>query len=1386
MKKKLMMVAVLLGALSLGACVDDNESQSVTDLRGAKAAQLEALANLYNAQAAAEAAAAEAEAQLQAAYAAYWNAKAAAENAETANQQQLLEQAQQKFQYELAALQAEWEAKVAEYNALKKYYENELWGHEDAHTQKVYGAYAGALAQVNSLTQTKFEQQVLKAQTEAQTITAEESLKQSIADLNTERAQKVRELNTLTEMKEMQPSKDEYLTMLDNIEKEAYDILNNKRPDAKVKSDNAKETFSNALETTEDGTYKFIEAANIINDFVTEYRSGVEFTTSEDVELAEEERDAFYEKWQENVEDNSEFTFTKEIVAVNSQFENAKLLLDRAFEDELSNKDNEIEAKTGTAWQKDPQGNITWDVDYDARAYRADETGQVKLLSNSQQAITFALNNVATTDIPEDFDCICPYNVNEGNYKYTYNTKGELIQGGKGKNISYRFITTDLIEDGSIVDSRREAIYNEEFTFNTVAYNFNSLNLNYEGDDKSDSIPLTSGTKIFNYSNSEIAGKARGYQRDEIYRFGIVFYNSYGLNSSVHWIGDIRMPSSHDEGYEIFQSGGTTPFNAEYALITKPLGIEFEVNNLPKDAVRYEIVRCERTANDRTIVAQGAVSCVTNFDSSSSSLVPFPYMAYSTKHGYFGAVSGKIGDLPVWEYNYDFPLSENQSNNYFIFASPEICINQENSSQIIDKFEDIELLYYLTSPIRNSIDTSFKEFPTGFGRFAGNKKVFANATAFKANGTEIVPITESDMQRVNGFLGVFDGGPESSTKEPLIGRQMIVINGDGWYSALLAKYYMKTTPSEKHVAKVDDSALSIQCDPIWSENEGFTDKGGVAVGEKVYYNWVFESETTDVDEDANNVRKFGPHGICAVFKSDNMLENIPLLDSEANPYRTNGVALCNMKRTIIPYGGNSYTSIQNSTYVQTGTGGETAGTVKCFGGDTFIGILDYANMMLHFKADDRDKGTSNRCFIGAFIPCESTANLSLTHNPAMLHKSYDPSNGYANHFEQNDIVTYGEVYSQNMPLYAYNDAYSTEPTAKTFVSKSMYNLDNLTTDVRIMASEQKTNNEVYDSWTQFKVANYLDVDTRFGSINDMVLFKNKLLFWQTDAFGTASVNERSIITDNNPGELTLGTGGVLDRYDYFTTQNGKSDNHLRAHTQTDNTVYWFDAKRNEICGFDGNIQAVSKLKGVQSYLNENKGTFLPDPIAVYDKKYNEVLFTLKDNTLAFNEQISAFTSFYTYKPDYYAEFSDKLYVFKDLNLFKYNSGDTMDLYDDKSKVSYVKFIVNEGYPQTKTFDNVEYSGDFTYDTNFNDIYFETKRQTSYKLTDEDIDYREDTYKFCIPRNSLELNEVEQLANKSYKDRMKGKYLICHYKYDCNGGNTFKVPYISTAYRNSLI
>ena len=823
------------------------------------------------------------------------------------------------------------------------------------------------------------------------------------------------------------------------------------------------------------------------------------------------------------------------------------------------------------------------------------------------------------------------------------------------------------------------------------------------------------------------------------------------------------MPSNKDSGYKFFTSNEASDYGSNLSVVTKPLGIEFEVKNLPSDVVRYEIVRCERTLSDRTILAQGVVSCITNYDRDSNILTPFPYLAYSNKHGYY-AKTHNNGD-----FQYTFNLSDTQSNNYFMFVSPEIAVNRENADALIDKFQTVEKVGYMTSPITADGDWGITE--------AGATKVLANARSIKYDGTTIKPTKTLGNQPSNGYVS---GG-------------CVVINNDDFYAALLAKYYGLYVESGVQSAAIESAKYAGPSSP-WLTNgdQPWYNAEAVTIGDKVYYNWVWDNIKTagdgEVDKtDANNVRKYGPHGICAIFKSDNMISNISLASGSSSARYLNAVALCNIKQSVNAYGGNSYSAVQNSVYITTGASAESSvSTVLCYGGDTYLNIFDYNNCMFSYNTDDYYNNKSNRLFLGAFIPCESSVNLALTHADSSINRTYQAGDGYANHFVEDDIVTVGDLYTQNTPSYAYNDAYSAQPNAKKFVAKSIYNIDNLLTDTRIISSELKTNNEVTDSWTKFKVANYLDVDTRFGPINDMKLFKNNLVFWQTDAFGTVAVNERSIITDNNPGALTLGTGGILDRYDYFTTMNGESPNQLRANTQSDSTVYWYDSKRNEICGFNGQLQTVSKLKGVQSYLNKNKDLFKKDPIAVYDKKYNEVLFTLGDKTLAFNEQLGVFTSFYNYNPDYYAEFSDKLYLFKSLKLFKYNGGEQADLDSDKAKVSEIEFVVNKDYPQTKTFDNVEYGGDFTTDTNFDLILFTTKRQTSETLTSEDIDYREDTYKFAIPRNSLKLNEVEQLANKSYKDRMKGKYLICNYKYDCNGGNEFKVPYISTAYRYSMI
>lgn len=117
MKKKLMMVALLLGGLTLGACVDDNESASVTAVRNAKAEQLKAATELDKARAQAELIAANAEAALKAAQAAYQEAMAALNEANAEKQAILNEKAKATLEVEIAAAKAAAEAQLMQAQA---------------------------------------------------------------------------------------------------------------------------------------------------------------------------------------------------------------------------------------------------------------------------------------------------------------------------------------------------------------------------------------------------------------------------------------------------------------------------------------------------------------------------------------------------------------------------------------------------------------------------------------------------------------------------------------------------------------------------------------------------------------------------------------------------------------------------------------------------------------------------------------------------------------------------------------------------------------------------------------------------------------------------------------------------------------------------------------------------------------------------------------------------------------------------------------------------------------------------------------------------------------------------------------------------------------------
>ena len=76
-----------------------------------------------------------------------------------------------------------------------------------------------------------------------------------------------------------------------------------------------------------------------------------------------------------------------------------------------------------------------------------------------------------------------------------------------------------------------------------------------------------------------MSGDKKGYQRGDIYRFGVQIYDLNGAPGNVLWIGDIETPHQHDVNRMInikdkagVGSGGYTPFRPTASGVVSPDG----------------------------------------------------------------------------------------------------------------------------------------------------------------------------------------------------------------------------------------------------------------------------------------------------------------------------------------------------------------------------------------------------------------------------------------------------------------------------------------------------------------------------------------------------------------------------------------------------------------------------------------------------------------------------------------------------------------------------------------------------------------------------------------------------------------------------------------------
>jgi hypothetical protein len=296
---------------------------------------------------------------------------------------------------------------------------------------------------------------------------------------------------------------------------------------------------------------------------------------------------------------------------------------------------------------------------------------------------------------------------------------------------------------------------------------------------------------------------------------------------------------------------------------------------------------------------------------------------------------------------------------------------------------------------------------------------------------------------------------------------------------------------------------------------------------------------------------------------------------------------------VTPYGGNTDYAKNNSVFYSFGdyvkTNSNTSYTNVFYDGDCYLGLFIYNASHTYYSA----KYHSHMDPFVYAVPIYSKVDLRATSGDL-----YPYINDQKKYYFQDTPVSFNG-YNQEHSAYLYNSAYHQTPIADKLVAIDWTTQPSEKYDTRVIYSNEKTNNEQIDSWLMFKSANYMDVDTRYGEITNLRLFKNTLVFWQEYATGMLSVNERTMIQDANATNIILGNGDVLQRYDYLTTTYGSAKN-KRCETQSDTTLYWWDYIKGEILGYSGgqSVQPLSKVKNISNYVRSNDKQ--PEPAVTYD------------------------------------------------------------------------------------------------------------------------------------------------------------------------------------------
>ena len=890
------------------------------------------------------------------------------------------------------------------------------------------------------------------------------------------------------------------------------------------------------------------------------------------------------------------------------------------------------------------------DIEFDARAFRYKrDDGLIHAGDIAEDVSTYADPDFDPYNYnPEDYsqeeletnlNAINPYNelidgVIDSEKHYKYQKDGRTL-GGEGKYVKYEFIKKQLDGDRFVAgDPPQEPPFVEV---------------------KPTSADCSTGESYYDYKNPVTNANYKGYQRDEVYRFGLVLYDKQGNPGSVNWIGDIRFPRFKDIDYKggadlytftLSQTRATNMLAAggvptdSYAMTGSQSGttINFNEDGVysaidPNDPDEVLTSNFEMVSNvsysqgkdvniDRHHMYALGIKFTVDIPDDIKKLIS-GYSIVRVERKEFDRTVLGLG-LGTWMYRFGekrklpetYRLGFNSHNATWGGSDPTDSRGELRNNLMTMDCPD----FLLTGSYPTVGDCDWievvGEMNTGLSPNSYENDFIANEDDHFYR--KFYSHTVFYPERVNqgGFYENFFK-PQESAKFEQGGKLPGSYAGDPYYfqKGVFNRGYSTSSGGE------EVNTISVGCETLFLKFPSHTNfpaadyyanpipnyGSGVKTAFPYYEHWLLATGDAiggDTDINMNSIYFHTSISGQNLFSGANELDaTLSANDSDGghnnwwNNFRVQEKPLMAWRRERPnQYGGNDVDARSSNVYIQA----SDFVPVINIGGDFYEDIdpVDVWGGDIYIHYYDHVKFKKWRSDQDSGASSVSTAFHYSMAFPVESHYNIGLREGW--HFANKDHFSgdanAGPVFDNS----TVRELYSAENDLLEFYPKSLEYEITGQFDNRVIYSDEKVNGDPRDSWTAYKVNNYRDVDGKYGPINKLVLFKDTLMALQDRGVVAFSVNPVAIATSEDSSSIVLGTGKVIQDHKYITTNIGTK--HQWSVLATNKGLYWVDILTNSAykmsAGQQGMLE-ISRVKGLKNYFE----TLLEDsslPLVGYD------------------------------------------------------------------------------------------------------------------------------------------------------------------------------------------